>query len=179
MQEVFDFVCTQRAEPVDWTLSTFIALWGAAHPLDGPAGPRRVLVRGAIRTGFLRTGQKLPARNQCLHPADSFDIQPEVLDEVLDVLDAANVFVGEEAMAGRSPMSDEKSLVLVLPHSGDRQPDLFGEDADGDYRVVGLILDVGVRHRSSPSQAFAYSFHHAPDAGIFGASRRAVEKSTC
>jgi hypothetical protein len=65
-----------------------------------------------------------------LHPADRFDIETGVLDQVVDVIHSADVFVREETMLGGGPVGDYETFILVLSDSRDGEAHLLRQDPD-------------------------------------------------
>jgi hypothetical protein len=91
--EHLDLVGTQRAEAIDIARPAFIVCDGAYSTFDHPA---RAIARVVCRTalaGLGTAGKQIPTRQERLHSADPFDVQARVLDQPLDVLDAADVLV--------------------------------------------------------------------------------------
>ena len=100
----------------------------------------------ALLSRLLAAGQQIPAGQKRLHPADPLDVQPEILDQMLDVPDAADVLVRKEAVPRAGTVGNDEPLPLVLRHGRHGEAHLPGQDADGHHGVICLLLVPWVRH---------------------------------
>jgi hypothetical protein len=75
-----------------------------------------------------------------LHPADSLDVQTQILEHVLDVPDPANVIVREQTVSRGGAVGDDEAFLLVFPDRRYGQADFVCQHADGDYRIVRVVI---------------------------------------
>ena len=124
VQQTLDLLGAQRTEPIDDAPPAFVSLGGAVVPLDRPARPRGLLVRWTSPARLGAARMQVPTRQKGLHPADPLDGKPQVLDQVLDLLDSADVYLRtadteSPTLSLRTPMEiTGSSFSCQVPVSG-------------------------------------------------------------
>ena len=91
VHQPFDILRAQGPETVDHAFPAFIPLQRTGAPPYRPARPRFVFVRKAAVPRLLIARQQAPAGQKRLHSTDPLDVQPEVLNQVLDMPYAVDV----------------------------------------------------------------------------------------
>ncbi len=96
MEDVLHVLGAEGAEAVGEAGAAVSILFDAPGGLVGPARAVGVLVGGAAAADVVVAVQELPAGEQRLHPPDPLEVEAQVLDQVLDHGDPAQVLVGVE-----------------------------------------------------------------------------------
>jgi len=113
---MLDILDAQSSEPVDVTFPAVIVAQLAIEMFDRPAGSCRFFVRFTFITGFLAALIEVPAWQQRLQPPNAFYVQPDIMNQVFDVLNPVYVFLREQTPTRCGAVRDYQTFGFIFSY---------------------------------------------------------------